>query len=364
MTFTFGKDFKIQVFGESHGEGVGVVVEGVPPGIAIDKSLIQMELERRRPGSSALSSSRAEKDPMIIHSGVFNGKSNGAPIAMTIPNIDVDSSVYEEIRHTPRPGHADYTARAKFRGFNDYRGGGFLSGRITAAFVMAGALARHVLNTRGIQVLTHVTQIGKVTARQNLTNEDIKQNVFQTPIRCADLKAVSKMESEIINARNEGDSVGGVIECRVIGVPVGLGEPIFDSVESVISHSMFSIPGVKGIEFGSGFTGSSKRGSENNDSPIIVDGEIQWAKNDSGGVLGGITNGAPVVFRVAVKPTASISKKQQTVDLEKMEETWIEIKGRHDPSIVPRAVPVVECLTAIVMVDLMKRDSSLFLGKT
>jgi chorismate synthase len=358
MTFTLGRDFKIQVYGESHGDGIGVVVEGFPAGLSIDKAMIQRDLDRRRPGRSDLVSSRSEKDQVTIHSGVFIGKSTGAPIAMTVANTDVDSSSYEKIRHTPRPGHADYTARIKFNGHNDYRGGGTFSGRMTVAFVMAGALAKQVLDVKGLKVLGHVIRIGQVSVKQEISSYEISKNVYQNPVRCADAESIPEMKAEIARAKADDDSVGGIIECRVLGVPAGLGEPLFDSVESVISHAMFSIPGVKGVEFGSGFVGSSKRGSDNNDSPILTDGKIEWSKNDSGGILGGITNGAPIVFRVAFKPTPSISKEQRTVDLEKMEETSIETRGRHDPSIVPRALPVVEGLTAAVMLDLVKRNAS------
>lgn len=358
MTFTFGKDFKIHVFGESHGKGIGVVVEGCPPGLIVDKAQIQMELDRRRPGSGHLVSSRAESDIVDIQSGVFNGKATGAPITMTIPNVDVDSSTYEEIRNTPRPGHADYTARIKYDGHNDYRGGGFFSGRMTAAFVLAGSLARLALTNIGIEVLAHTVQIGSATAGGEVSTEEIRSNVYSNSVRCADTKAAEQMQEEIARVKIERDSIGGVVECRVLGIPAGLGEPIFDSVESVISHVMFSIPGVKGIEFGSGFRGASMQGSENNDSPEIVDGEVVWSKNDAGGVLGGITNGAPIVFRVAFKPTPTISKEQRTVDIGKMEETVLHAKGRHDPCIVPRAVPVVEGLAAVVVADLVKRNAA------
>ncbi|MFW9800132.1 MAG: chorismate synthase [Candidatus Thorarchaeota archaeon] len=358
MTFTLGKDFKIHVFGESHGKGIGVMVEGCPPGLTIDKAQIQMELDRRRPGSGHLVSSRAESDIVDIRSGVFNGKATGAPITMTIPNVDVDSSSYEEIRNTPRPGHSDYTAKIKYDGYNDYRGGGFFSGRMTAAFVMAGSLARLALANIGIEVLAHTVQIGSVTTGVEVSNEEIRSNVYSNSVRCADIEAAWQMQEEIARVKSEGDSIGGVVENLVLGIPAGLGEPIFDSVESVISHAMFSIPGAKGIEFGSGFRGASLRGSENNDSPTIEDGRLVWSKNDAGGVLGGITNGAPVVFRVAFKPTPTISKEQYTVDIEKMKKTPIRVKGRHDPCIVPRAVPVVEGLTAVVIADLVKRNSA------
>lgn len=356
MTFTFGKDLKIQVFGESHGKEVGVVVEGFPPGISIEKSTIQQELDKRRPGSGHLVSSRSEKDQVSIRSGIFKGKSTGAPITMSIPSTDVDSSSYEAIRHTPRPGHADYTARIKYEGTNDYRGGGFFSGRMTAAFVMAGSLAKQALEKHGLRFYAHVVQVGRIKAKESISLHEIEMNTYSNPVRCADAETVSKMEREISEAKDDGDSVGGIIECRINGVPVGLGEPIFDSIESVMSHAMFSIPGVKGIEFGSGFSGSLKRGSENNDSPIIVNGAVQWSKNDAGGILGGISNGAPIVFRVAFKPTASIAKEQRTVNLEEMKETSIRIRGRHDPCIVPRAVPVIEGMAAVVLTDLFMRS--------
>jgi chorismate synthase len=358
MTFTFGKDFKIQIFGESHGEGIGVVVEGCPPGLEIDDSQIQTELNRRRPGTGALVSSRSESDVFKIQSGVFKGKTSGAPLSMTIPNIDVDSSSYEEIKDTPRPGHADYTARVKYKGFNDYRGGGVFSGRLTAAMVMGGSVAQQLLKQRGIEVLAHVVQIGQESVDRNLSDDEIRSNVYSSPVRCGDKKSAKRMKAVIEGVKSEGDSIGGVIECRIVGIPAGVGEPLFDSVESVLSHAMFSIPGVKGVEFGSGFKGASMRGSENNDPPIIVDGKVGWSKNDAGGILGGITNGAPVIFRVGFKPTSTISKDQQTVDLTKMEEVQLQARGRHDPCIVPRAVPVVAGLAAIGMIDLLKRNAA------
>ncbi|MFW9802632.1 MAG: chorismate synthase [Candidatus Thorarchaeota archaeon] len=355
MTFKFGKEFSIQVFGESHGEGVGVIVEGCPAGLPIDKAHIQLELDRRRSGASNLASSRSESDIVDIHSGVFKNKSTGAPIAMSVPNVDVDSSTYEEIKDSPRPGHADYTARVKYKGHHDFRGGGFFSGRITASFVMGGSIAKLLLKAGGIEVLAHVVQIGAVRVTKEVPVQEIRTRVYTNDLRCADEESVPKMRDEIENAKKEGDSVGGIIECRILGTPAGIGEPIFDSVESVISHAMFSIPAVKGIEFGSGFKGAALRGSENNDSPAIEEGRITWFQNNAGGILGGITNGAPVIFRVAFKPTPSISKPQRTIDLEKMEETTIRVRGRHDPCIVPRAVPVVEAMAAIAITDLLRR---------
>ncbi len=357
MTFTLGTKFKIHVFGESHGENIGVIVEGCPPGLTLNVDQIQDDLSRRRPGTSPIVTSRTEKDQVRVKSGMFKGITTGAPIVLSIQNQDVDSSSYDRYKDTPRPGHADYTARIKYKGFNDPRGSGFFSGRMTAAFVMAGAIAKQMLVDEGIKILAHTTRIGDIESSQDVTIQQIEENVYENSVRTANGDSIHLMESEIIAAKDDGDSVGGVIECKIVGLPVGLGEPIFDSLESVISHSMFSIPGVKGIEFGSGFAGSCKRGSQNNDSPILVDGKVGWSKNDAGGILGGISNGAPVIFRIAIKPTSTIAKKQNTVDLKKMKETTLEVEGRHDPCIVPRAVPVVEALAAITIIDLVKRIS-------
>ncbi|MFX0045891.1 MAG: chorismate synthase [Candidatus Hermodarchaeota archaeon] len=358
MTFTFGRTFKIHVFGESHGKCIGVTVEGCQPGITIDKAQIQSELDRRCPGTGELVSSRAETDIVSIDSGILDDKATGAPITMIIPNVDVDSSSYEAMKHTPRPGHADYTARIKFEGYNDYRGGGVFSGRMTAAFVMAGAIAKTVLNNMGVEVLAHVVQVGSSSLLRELSDQEIRSNVYTNEVRCADEESAKQMQEEITNARQEGDSVGGIVECRVLGISPGVGDPIFDSVESVIGHAMFSIPGAKGIEFGSGFRGASMRGSENNDPLVVVDGRPTWAKNDAGGVLGGITNGASVVFRVGFKPTPTISKVQKTVDLDRLEETTLQATGRHDPCIVPRAVPVVEGMAAVAIADLVMSAKS------
>ena len=360
MTFAFGKEFRIQVFGESHGECIGIVLEGCPPGITINLQQIQRDLDRRRPGSGILMSSRSEADQVQIRSGVFRGKATGAPITMTIPNTDVDSSSYDDFKHSPRPGHADYTARVKYGGHNDHRGGGTFSGRLTAAIVMAGSIAKSVLQLFGIDVIAHVVQVGSVELLSEVSIDDVKQITYTNAARCADSGIAELMETEIAKAKQDQDSIGGVIECQILEVPVGIGEPFFDSVESMISHAMFSIPGVKGIEFGSGFRGATMRGSENNDAPTILDGKVSWLKNDSGGILGGISNGAPIVFRMAVKPTPSISKTQQTVNLERMEVTSLQVKGRHDPCIVPRAVPVIEGLAAIVVVDLVMRNNARF----
>jgi chorismate synthase len=358
MTFTLGKEFKIHIFGESHGDLIGVTVEGCTPGLEIDTARIQSDLDRRRPGSGNTVSSRNESDIVRILSGVFKGRATGAPITMSIPNIDVDSTSYEEFKATPRPGHADYTSLVKYGGFNDYRGGGFFSGRMTAAFVMAGSIAKAMLQKEGIEVIAHVVQIGTKRISRELSDDEIRSTVYTNVVRCGASESIDMLQAEIERARQDNDSVGGIIECRILGVLVGCGEPVFDSVESVISHAMFSIPGVKGIEFGSGFRGASLRGSENNDSLLVKDGLVEWAKNDAGGILGGITTGAPVVFRVAFKPTPSISKKQSTVNLEIMKETRLVVRGRHDPCIVPRATPVIEGLTAATIADLIMMNGA------
>jgi len=331
MSNSFGETFKITVFGESHGECVGVVVEGCPAGQKIDMKLIQDGLNRRKPGQNQLTTSRKEEDKLELLSGVFNGRATGAPIAMIVRNKDIDSSCYEEIKNTPRPSHADFTAKIKYRDFNDYRGSGIFSGRLTAAFVMAGAIARQVLNENQIRVNAQIIQIGR-----------------------SDTKA--GIEKEILKAKNENDSIGGLVECRVLGMSVGIGEPLFDSIESVLSHAVFSIPGVKGIEFGSGFKCISMKGSEHNDPLILRGGKVVTKTNNAGGILGGLSNGMPIVFRVAIKPTSSISKEQNTVNLETMDECNLKIKGRHDPCIAVRAVPVVESMAAITLVDLLLRS--------
>jgi len=358
MSNIFGNFFKITVFGESHGCCIGVIIQGCPPGLHINLDLIQRDLDRRKPGQSVYTTQRKEDDKVEILSGVTNGKATGAPISLIIRNKDVDSSYYDEIRDTPRPGHADYTAFVKFKGFNDYRGGGIFSGRMTAAIVMAGSVAKQILSKRNIMILTHVLQIGKIKASKDVSIDEIKKNVPKSVVNCADLELSKKIEEEILNAKQNGDSMGGLIECRVTGVPVGIGEPIFDSIESVLSHGIFSIPGVKGIEYGSGFNCVEMNGSKHNDQFIFKNGRIVTKSNNAGGILGGISNGMPIIFRVAIKPTSSISINQKTVNLKTMKECDLKVRGRHDPCIAIRAVPVVESITAISLVDLIMRASN------
>lgn len=353
MTFHFGKIFRIQIFGESHGKCVGVTIDGCPPGVEIDRNSIQEDLDKRRPDSSVLATERDELDKVRIHSGILNQITTGAPITLSISNEDVDSSFYDATRAIVRPGHADYTSYIKFQGHGDYRGGGTFSGRMTAALVMAGSIAKSILKTKNIKTLAHVVQIGGIRQEIQPTIQEIEEVTYSNPVRCANPKVASEMADEILGAKEKGDSVGGIVECQVLRVPVGLGEPFFDSVESLISHAIFSIPGVKGIEFGSGFRSSSMYGSNHNDSPRIENKQVIWDTNNAGGILGGITNGAPIIFRVVFKPTPTISQPQKTINVDKMKNAILRSKGRHDPCIVPRAVPVVDSMASIVILDLL-----------
>ncbi|MEA1993445.1 MAG: chorismate synthase [Euryarchaeota archaeon] len=357
MSFSFGNDFKITIFGESHGKCVGVVIEGCSPEKTIDKTLIQQRLDMRRPGQSEVTTQRKEKDEIEILSGIFKGKTTGAPLVMKIRNEDVDSGYYDEIKRTPRPGHADLTAHLKYNGANDYRGGGTFSGRMTAALVIAGAVAEQILAERGVKTVAHIIQIGTISVKREISSSEIEKNVYTNSVRCADPDTAEAMEKEIHRSRESGDSIGGMIECRVLGVPAGIGEPFFDSVESVLSHLIFAIPGVKGIEFGAGFLAVEMMGSEHNDNFELKNGRISTETNNAGGILGGISNGMPIILKVAMKPTPSISRRQKTIDLEKMEETEIGMKGRHDPCIAVRAVPVVEAAASIALTDLFLRNA-------
>jgi len=347
-----GENFKIVSFGESHGKCVGVIIEGCPAGLRVDLKKIQKEVDKRKPGQSVLTTQRKEKDKVEILSGIFNGITTGAPICLIVFNKDVDSSKYEIIKETPRPGHSDLTAFFKYKGFNDWRGGGRFSGRITLSYVMAGAIAKEILKKIKIEILAYTIQIGRIKAGKIINYKDIKANKEKTLVKCPDLKSAKRMENLILRMKKQGDSVGGIIECLVLNAPIGLGEPVFNSLESELSKAIFSIPAIKGIEFGAGFNAVKLKGSENNDQFFSRNGKIFTKTNNSGGILGGISNGMPIVFRVAVKPTPSIAKSQKTINLKTKKETFLRIEGRHDPCIVPRAVPVVESLSAIVLADL------------
>ncbi|MFC2005961.1 chorismate synthase [Chloroflexota bacterium] len=354
MENSFGKLFTITSFGESHGRCVGVTIDGCPSGLPLVEEDIQREVDKRKAGPSMASTKRVEEDKVEILSGTFNGRTTGAPLCLLIWNKDVDSSGYEKTGFLPRPSHADYTAFIKYGGFNDFRGGGRFSGRITATFVMAGAVAKKLLSLVGIELLAHTIEIGGVKARAKSPDE-IKTNVESNPLKCADLEATKDMLKVIEKARDEGDSVGGIIEGMALNVPVGLGEPVFDTLEGDLAKALFAIPAVKGVEFGSGFSATGKMGAENNDPFTIKNDKIVTVTNNAGGILGGISNGMPIVLRVAIKPTPSIGRSQETVDMKRMQNTSLEVKGRHDVCIVPRAVPVVESMIAVTLCDFALR---------
>ncbi len=327
MKNTIGNSLTVTLFGESHGKAIGAVIDGMPSGLAIDEEYIAAQLSRRRP-KDALSTSRQEKDEFSILSGVFEGRTTGTPICITIPNSDTHSSDYSEMQYKMRPSHADYTANCRYSGFQDYRGGGHFSGRITAALVAAAACVLPALNKKGIKIDTNILSIAGETEE-------------------------TKRKEKILAAKAQGDSEGGVLETAVSGMPAGVGEPWFDTVEGMLSHAIFSIPAVKGIEFGLGFGFADKTGSTANDQMYVDGGEVKCFTNNNGGVLGGITNGMPIVFRTVIKPTPTISIEQKTVDIGTMQNTTIAAHGRHDPCIVHRAAVVVESVTALVVADML-----------
>ncbi|AII59148.1 MAG: chorismate synthase [Dehalococcoides mccartyi] len=354
MSNSLGKLFQITSFGESHGDCVGVVIDGVPAGLAINVDEIQAEVDKRKSRAKAHATPRCEDDRIEIFSGILNNFTTGAPICLVIWNKNIDSSEYERTRSKIRPGHADFTGFVKYGGFNDFRGGGRFSGRITAGHVMAGAIARKLISTIGIEVIGYTAELGGIVAKLPKT-KDIRQNISQSDVNCPDLTATKKMLALIQQAAEEGDSLGGVVECLGLNLPVGLGEPVFDTLEGELAKAMFAIPAVKGVEFGAGFEASRLRGSKNNDPFSIQANHIRTTSNNCGGVLGGISDGMPLQFRVAVKPTPSISLSQPTVNIDTMTNTSLEIRGRHDTCIVPRAVSVVEAMTCIVLADLALR---------
>lgn len=349
----FGTRFRIGIFGSSHGPCVGAKVEGCPAGVRISEAVIQAELDRRAPGKGPLSTARKERDRLELLSGIKDGKATGAPIVGLVRNVDRDSSAYDVFLRVPRPGHADYPAMVKYSGHHDHRGGGQFSGRMTAGLVIGGAIARQVLERKGVSVVAQTVQIGSVVLKKDVPPSIAERMVRTSPVGCADRATGERMAKEIVKAHEAKDSVGGVVRCTVLGLPVGVGEPFFGSIESLMAAMMFSIPGVKGVEFGSGFRAASMRGSEHNDPFIIREGRIVTKTNNAGGVLGGLSTGMPVDFRVAFKPTSSIARPQMSVDVVEMKPVELEIKGRHDPCIVPRAVPVVENAAAAVILDLM-----------
>ena len=335
------------IFGESHGPAIGVVLEGVPAGLELDLEQVQKELDRRKPGQDPTATARKESDLVEVLSGVFEGKTTGAPLAMVIRNSDQHSKDYESIRYTPRPSHGDYAGFIKSRGCLDYRGGGHFSGRLTAPLVAAGAVAKQVLAGRGVQVGAHISSIYGICDAALEDPEELKAVAAKSFPVLNDSKG-EEMRQAILEAKEEQDSVGGAIECAVTGLPAGLGAPDFGcNVEGIFSQYLFAVPAVKGIEFGAGVAFSLMRGSEANDPFAVEDGKVVTKTNHAGGINGGITNGMPVTFEVTIRPTPSISLPQESVDLRTGEVTEIEIHGRHDPCIVPRAVPVIEAAAAL-----------------
>ncbi|HEX5187751.1 MAG TPA: chorismate synthase [Nitrososphaeraceae archaeon] len=348
---TLGDRFIVTSFGESHGRCVGAILDGCPAGLALNESDIQPELDLRKPGQSNITTQRKEEDRVEILSGIFNGFTTNAPICMIIWNKDSDSRPYDKIKKIPRPGHSDYPAMVKYGGFADYRGSGRFSGRLTASYVMAGAVAKKLLkHVLGIETIAYTIQIGNILYDE-VSYDKAKENRYSNEVRCPDANIAEMMKQSILDARKSGDSLGGIVKCISTGLPVGLGEPVFSSLESDLSKALFSIPAVKAIEFGSGFEGTKKTGYENNDIYIKKEGKVMTLTNNSGGILGGLSNGMPLNIRIGFKPAASIAKIQKTLDLASEELVDLQVPGRHDPCVVPRAPPIIESIVSIVLSD-------------
>lgn len=359
MSGTWGSSIRISIFGESHGKAVGIVIDGLKAGIALDLEYIRREMLRRAPNISEYSTLRQEADEFEIVSGYFEGRTTGTPLCAVIRNEDRRSGDYEKLKNIMRPSHGDYPGYVKYGGFNDYRGGGHFSGRLTAPLVFAGAICKQLLESRGITIGSHISSIGgeqdELFDPVNLDAGMLKELAGRA-LPVLNAKSEALMKEAIARAREQKDSVGGVVETAVLGIDAGIGEPFFGSVESTLAHLIFSIPGVKGLEFGAGFGISAMRGSEANDEYYIEAGKVKTYSNNNGGILGGITNGMPLIFRTAIKPTSSIGRLQRTIDIEKMENVEIEVQGRHDACIVPRAVPVIEAAAAIGLLELIMQN--------
>ncbi len=356
MSSEFGKNIKLSIFGESHGRAIGCVIDGLPAGVELDMDKIYVDMSRRAPGKDRSATPRLEKDIPNIISGVLDNVTTGAPLAMVIENTNTKSGDYSNLMTVPRPSHSDYPAYVKYSGNNDIRGGGHFSGRLTAPLVFAGAVAKQILEQKGITVGAHIAKIADVCDDmfdKNDISAELLKKLSSVSFSTISAEAQEKMRAAIECARLEQDSVGGVIECAAVGIPVGIGANIFSTVESHLASMLFGIPAVKGVAFGAGFDFAEMTGSQANDAYCIKDGEVALKTNHNGGVLGGMTSGAPLVLSVAIKPTPSISQPQQSVNLQTMEEETLVIKGRHDPCIVPRAVPVVEAAVAFALLDLM-----------
>jgi len=353
MSSTYGERLKLSIFGQSHGPSIGMTLDGIPAGLPVDFEKLQQFLNRRAPGLNDHSTTRKEEDKPEFLAGIVDGYTCGAPIAAVIANNNTHSVDYSNLRDCPRPGHADYTAQMKYGGYQDVAGGGHFSGRLTAPLCIAGGLCKQWLENMGVRIAAHIVAIGGVVDEPGVYLDWAKPelDLIQPDFPVLNPEAGVKMKEAISAAKAEGDSVGGLVECIATGLPAGLGEPMFGGMESKIAQIIYGIPAVKGLNFGSGFAGAYMRGSENNDQFYIDDGKVKTRRNYAGGILGGITNGMPLVFEVAVKPTPSISKPQKSISLSRMEEMELIVKGRHDPCIVPRAVPVIEAAAAIAIYD-------------
>jgi chorismate synthase len=351
-----GKEFVVTSFGESHGAKIGVIIDGCPAGLPFGEADVQADLDRRIPlQKPELVSGRVEKDVAQILSGVYEGFTTGAPICVTVDNKETQSQDYEALRDLPRPAHADYTSRVKYGGFGDFRGGGRFSGRVTVATIMAGSVAKKLLSQLEVDVLAYTRSIGKTKMPKQPTAQEIRSQTYQSASRCPDIASAEQMENAILDAKKEGESLGGVVECLVMNLPAGVGEPLFDALDSDLAKALFSVPAVKGVEFGAGFALTEMTGSEANDAFLMRKGKVATARNLAGGILGGISSGMPIVIHVAIKPTPSIAKEQQTVNLATGENAAVKIGGRHDSCVVPKAVPAIEAAVAIVIADHMLR---------
>lgn len=350
MSSTYGENLKLSIFGQSHGPAIGMVLDGVPAGLAVDLDALQQFLNRRAPGQSDFSTPRWEEDRPEFLSGIVDGYTCGAPISAIIHNNNTRSKDYSNLKDCPRPGHADYTAQIKYKGYQDVAGGGHFSGRLTAPLCIAGGLCKQWLQEKGVQIGAHIKWIDNIDDN-SFDPVDPSINNIQSDFPVLNRICGEQMIEAIAKARASGDSVGGVIECAVTGLPAGLGDPMFGGMESRIAQIVYGVPAVKGVEFGLGFVSAFRKGSQNNDAFLIRNGNVETITNNAGGILGGITTGMPLIFRVAMKPTPSISLPQQSISLRAMENTILEVKGRHDPCIVPRAVPVIEAAAAIAIFD-------------
>lgn len=356
MSSNYGENLKLSIFGQSHGAAIGMTLDGIPAGQKVDMDALQAFLNRRAPGNHFTSTPRKEPDEPEILAGIVDGYTCGAPIAAVIKNTNTRSGDYEELKDIPRPGHADFTAQMKYGGYQDVAGGGHFSGRLTAPLCIAGGMCKQWLENMGIQIAAHIQRIGSISDDGlDWCNPEIGK--IDTVFPVVNENAGMKMRNAIADAKKDGNSLGGVVECFVTGLPAGIGDPMFDGVENRIAQIIYGIPAVKGIEFGNGFAAATLTGKENNDAYTIEDGKVRTVTNHCGGILGGITNGMPVVFRVAIKPTPSIASIQQSISLSKMETADLIVKGRHDPCIVPRAVPVVEAAAAIAIYDMILGNS-------